>query len=185
MSSPTTIILQRLSGGDLEALDELIPRVYEELKNVARQHLAGETQLDGFQSTALVHEAYLRLVDQRVANWQDKAHFLAIASTVMRRILLDQIRSRNAAKRGGGQATIQLITSSDLRNSVDPVDLLALDEVLRRLESLNARHAKIVEMRFFGGLTIKEAAKALNLSEATVKNDWRTARAWLAVEMDE
>ncbi|MEL6109416.1 MAG: ECF-type sigma factor [Planctomycetota bacterium] len=183
-SHHTTMILRRVAAGESHALQELMPRVYDELHGIAKQHLARESQRDLLQTTALVHEAYLRLVDQRHADWNDRVHFMAIASTLMRRVLLDHVRHRNASKRGGGRRSMQLQSSVDLLQESEPFDLLALDDALQRLSELNERHAKIVEMRFFAGLSIRETADALGVSEATIKNDWRVARAWLAVELD-
>lgn len=184
MKQDTTSILRRLSEGDHEAFDELIPRVYEELRLVASQHLGGKNDQGSLECTVLVHEAYLRLIDQRVVDWQDRTHFLAIASTVMRRVMLDHFRAQNTVKRGGNEQTVQLRSSVHVGESNSSIDLIQFDEVLGKLESLHPRHAKVVEMRFFSGLTIQETAHALGVSIATVKNDWRAARAWLAVEMD-
>ena len=181
----TTLMLQQLADGDRAAFDQLLPRVYEELKQIANQYLAGEQRPDVLQATGLVHEAYLRLIDQRKARYEDRSHFLAVASTVMRRVLLDHVRARKAAKRGGSEQIVQLDTLSELQLATEPVDLLAFDDVLTQLEDLNPRHAKVVEMRFFGGLTVEETATALGVSPATVKNDWRAARAWLAMQLEQ
>lgn len=183
MDGLTTIILQRLSAGEDGAFDELVPRVYEELKQIARLRVAHENP-GAIQPTELVHEAYLRLIDQHSANWLDRSHFLATASNVMRRILIDQARSRGTAKRGGNHSRIHLESLDGLGFDDEAVDLLLVDELLNGLERLNARHAKVVEMRIFGGLMVREVAEVLGTSEATVKNDFRCARAWLAAEMN-
>lgn len=184
MENHTTQILLRLAEGDTEAVHDLMPRVYAELKEIAKRHVALESRNNSLQSTALLHEAYIRLINQKEVNWQGRSHFLAIASTVMRRILIDQARYRSSNKRGGGSPAIQLDVNIGFKCD-DPADLIALNEVLTNLAELNPRHAKIVEMRFFGGLTIMEIAVALNVSESTVKKEWRIARAWLAVELKE
>lgn len=185
MQAQTTLMLRQLADGDRAAFDQLLPRVYQELKRIASQHLAHEHGPDALQATGLVHEAYLRLIDQRKARFEDRVHFLAVASTVMRRVLIDHVRSRRAAKRGGGEQAVRLDTLSELSNVSEPVDLLALNDVLNQLEALNPRHAQVVEMRFFGGLTVDETAVALRVSPATVKNDWRAARAWLAMQLED
>jgi RNA polymerase sigma factor (TIGR02999 family) len=157
-----------------------MPLVYTELRKLAASYLRVERPDHTLQPTALVHEAYLRLVDQRSVNWQNRAHFFGIAAQMMRRILVDHARRRQAAKRDG--ATYRLYTSEEEATARDP-ELLALDEALSGLEALDARQARIVELRFFGGLTVEETAEVAGVSPATVKREWRTARAWLAREI--
>ncbi|HEY1253043.1 MAG TPA: sigma-70 family RNA polymerase sigma factor [Thermoanaerobaculia bacterium] len=174
-----TALLRDWSGGDRAALERLMPLVYAELRKLAASYLRNERPDHTLQPTALVHEAYLRLVDQRGVNWQNRAHFFGIAAQMMRRILVDHARRRQAAKRDAAALRLQVTDGDGAR---DP-ELLALDEALSGLESLDARQARIVELRFFGGLTVEETAEVAGLSPATVKREWRTARAWLAREI--
>jgi RNA polymerase sigma factor (TIGR02999 family) len=174
-----TALLRDWSGGDRTALERLMPLVYGELRRLAASYLRAERPDHTLQPTALVHEAYLRLIDQRGVNWQNRAHFFGIAAQMMRRILVDHARRRQAAKRDA--STLRLRTSND-DGARDP-EVLALDAALSGLESLDARQAHIVELRFFGGLTVEETAEVAGVSPATVKREWRTARAWLAREI--
>lgn len=177
-----TQLLLAWGRGDRAACEELIPLVYAELKRLARLHLARERS-QTLQATALVHEAYLKLIDQHSVRWQNRAHFFAIAARLMRRILMKRARRRNAAKRGKG-ATHLSIGDLELRAADErPVDLLALDDALTRLATLDARQAEIIELRFFGGLSIEDIASALEVSPGTVKREWRSARAWLYKEV--
>jgi RNA polymerase sigma factor (TIGR02999 family) len=173
-----TRLLIDWSNGDKGALERLMPLVYEELRNIARHHLSSENPTLTLQSTALVHEAYLRLVDQNCVQWQNRAHFFAVAARLIRRVLLDHARRRHAAKRG---AAVTLLTLDE--GLVAPrrhdVDLVSLDEALGALAILDTQQAQVVEMRFFAGLTIAETAEALRVSTATVERDWVTAKAWL------
>jgi RNA polymerase sigma factor (TIGR02999 family) len=157
--------------------------VYEELRTLASSYLRRESLGHTLQPTALVHEAYMRLVDQRRVQWTGRSHFLAIAAQAMRRILVEHARKRNAARRGGGRG----VTLEDHHALVsdEPVDLIALDTALQRLEVLDARQAQTVELRFFGGLEIREIAEMQGVSEITVKRDWRSAKAWLFNELSE
>lgn len=184
MNDQVSQILHRLKAGDREAQQELLPAVYDELKQIAERHMRHERPDHTLQTTALVHEAFLRLVDQDQADWQGKSHFCAVASTAMRRVLLDYARRNAAAKRGAGKK-LHLSVGDDEQPARDgsSLDLLALDEALQRLQELDPRMAQVVELRFFGGLTIKEVAHVLNVSIATVKNDWRVARTRLMMEM--
>jgi RNA polymerase sigma factor (TIGR02999 family) len=175
-----TRLLAEWAGGDEAALDRLMPLVYQELRRIADRALGRERQGHTLQATALVHEAYLRLVQQHSA-FQNRAHFFAIASQVVRRILVDHARRRDSIKRGAGEAPV--ILDMDVADDAPTVDALALDEALTRLESLDAQQARIVEMRFFGGLTVEETADVLNISPRTVKRDWSMARAWLRREL--
>ncbi|MGH9436181.1 MAG: sigma-70 family RNA polymerase sigma factor [Terriglobia bacterium] len=177
-----TQLLQAWSAGDQEALEKLTPLVYAELRRRAHHYMARERPGHMLQTTALVNEAYLRMVDARSVDWKDRAHFLAICAKTMRRILTDSARARNYQKRGAGQAAISLDES--LIVSKQPrADILALDDALQRLEALDPRKGKVVELRFFGGLSVEETAEALKISPKTVLRDWEMARAWLYREM--
>jgi len=177
-----TALLADWSRGDRGALARLLPLVYEELRRIAARQLRHERDGHTLQPTALVHEAYLRLVEQRSVRWQDRAHFLGVAAKVMRRILVDHARRQAARKRGDGAQHMPLEAILDAP-APGQVALLALDHALGRLEQLDPGLAQIVELRAFGGMTIDEAAHVLNVSPSTVKRDWRTARAWLTQEL--
>jgi len=166
------------SNGDRAALDRLMPLVYDELRGIARRHLSREDGPQTLQSTALVHEAYFRLIDQNRVQWRNRAHFFAVAARLIRRILLDHARRRHAEKRGGGaqRLTLDEAVASPVRRDVD---VIALDQALESLAELDPVQAQVVELRFFAGLTIAEAAEVLGISTATVERDWMTARAWL------
>jgi RNA polymerase sigma factor (TIGR02999 family) len=177
-----TQLLTRWSGGDSSARDVLIPLVYDELRRLARSFLAGQRSDHTLQSTALVHEAYLRLVGRTSIHFENRAHFFAVAAQLMRRILVDHARKHNAAKRGGNSLTLVLDETVALPS--DPqIDVAALDDALNTLATLDSRQANIVEMRFFGGLSIDETSTVLGISPATVKREWTTARTWLYDEM--
>lgn len=180
--APITELLVAASEGDSEAMEEVVPLVYEELRQRAHARLGREWNGHGLQTTSLVHEAYLRLVDQR-ARWKNRAHFFALASTVMRRVLVDAARRRNRDKRGGGHAPISLTAVSDLGVEAEAVGLVELDETLARLESFSERGCRVVECRVFGGLSIEETAAALAVSPMTVKREWRAAKTWLRREL--
>jgi RNA polymerase sigma factor (TIGR02999 family) len=184
MTSPATItqLLVRWHDGDQAALEELLPLVYREMRRLAGYYLRHERPDHTLQPTALVHEAYLRLVGEKEIDWQNRAHFFGIAAVRMRQILVEHARSRRAAKRGGGEYRLSLSEANRVAEKRD-VDLLALDDALRRLEELDPQKSRIVELRYFGGLTIEETAEALRISPATVKRDWRLARAWLRSEI--
>jgi RNA polymerase sigma-70 factor, ECF subfamily len=174
-----TELLMAWSDGDQQALDSLIPIVHAELLRSARRYLAREGPGHLLQPTALVNEAYLKLVDQRV-KWQNRAQFFGIAAQVMRRILLDQARNRKRLKRGGGQAiSISLDRIEAGKSAVDRLDVIALDRSLSALAQLDPDCGRLIELRFFGGLTLEEAAETMQLSPSTVKRMWRSARAWL------
>jgi RNA polymerase sigma factor (TIGR02999 family) len=177
-----TALLQEWRRGDRAALDRLTPLVYDELRALARRHLRGERHRLTLQPTALVHEAYLRLVGGGGVAWEDRAHFFGVASRLMRQVLVDHARARRAKKRGG-EATFVDLTGAEPSSSPDRVDVLALHEALDRLAVLDAASERIVEMRYFGGLTIEETAEVLATSPATVKRDWNASRAWLLREM--
>ena len=174
-----TQLLNDLKAGRREAYDELLPKVYDELHRIAHRQLWGERADHTVNTTALVHEAYLKLVDQRQVDWQNRAHFYAVAAQAMRQVLVSYARRRNAEKRGGGAAHARFEEVWEVFSDERSEELVALDEALTRLEAINPRHARIVECRFFGGLTIKETAEALGVATVTVTRDWRMARAWL------
>ncbi len=177
-----TQILQNWSGGDQKAPERLMPFVYDEMRRLARVFLAKERGNHTLQPTALVHEAYVRLVDQTRVNWQNRAHFYGIAASMMRRVLIDHARAHVTDKRGG--ATIRL-SIDDVQVPVEEraAALLDLDEALERLKEMDERKCKIIEMRFFGGLSDEEIAEALGVSTRTVLRDWKTARLWLYREL--
>jgi RNA polymerase sigma factor (TIGR02999 family) len=176
-----TGLLVAWGAGDESALDRLLPIVYGELRHVARRLMRGERGEHTLQTTALVNEAYLRLVDLSRVRWQDRAHFFAMSARLMRRILVDHARARRYDKRGGGRRTISL----DEALVVAPergADLIAIDDALKALAVVDLRKSRVVEMRFFGGLTVEETATALGVSAVTVMRDWRLARTWLLRE---
>ncbi|HEV2382796.1 MAG TPA: sigma-70 family RNA polymerase sigma factor [Terriglobia bacterium] len=177
-----TELLKSWGTGDQQALEVLMPLVYNELRRLARRYLVGESAGHTLQSTALVHEAYMRLVDWRNVEWQSRAHFFGLAAQMMRRVLVDRARERQAAKRGSGSVKLALDHALEMPAD-DKVDLRALDQALTRLERLDPQQSRIVELRFFGGLSIEETATALGISTATVKRSWSTARAWLRREL--
>jgi RNA polymerase sigma factor (TIGR02999 family) len=180
-SESVGVLLTRWKEGDQEALHALIPTVYEELRSLARRYLRGERPDHTMQSVDLVHEAYIRLVDQNPAQTQDRGHFVAIAARLMRQILVDHARRRRASKRGPAQK-LQLDEALGLAQT-KAVDLIAIDDALTELSKRDAQQGQIVEMRFFGGLTVEEAAEVLGISAATVKRDWSVAKAWLTREV--
>ena len=180
-SQRVTELLVQWRTGDGEALQELVPLVYNELRAVAHRYLRHERRSHTLQTEALVHEAYLRLLDGRPAVTENRAHFVAIAARLMRQILVDYARSHQAAKRGPGQK-VELTLDIELPQP-QRADVVALDDALNALSQRDAQQGRIVELRFFGGLTIEEAAEALDISPATVKRDWAMARAWLSREM--
>jgi len=186
MSQTPQNVTQLLLGwgkGDKEALDQLLPLVYDELRRQAARYLRRERAGHTLQTTALIHEAYIRLVDQKRVQWQNRAHFFGIAAQLMRRILVDHARSKKRVKRGGSDVRVSLAEAS-LAVKTRDLDVLALDEALDRLAALDAEQARLVELRFFGGLTIEETAEAMAISPATVKRHWTVARAWLARELE-
>ena len=177
-----TLLVQSSCAGDPDAASKLLPLVYDELRARAQAYLAQERSDHTLQATALVHEAYLRMVDQKAANWQSRAHFCAVAATVMRRILVDHARGRGRLKRGGNAGRLP-DESAALVAPTPGEDLVGLDEALERMEAFDARKARIVELRFFGGLTIEETAAVVQVSPRTVRADWRLAKAWLHREL--
>jgi RNA polymerase sigma factor (TIGR02999 family) len=177
-AGPVTELLIEWSHGDKSALDRLMPLVYAELRNVARRQVSREPPGNTLQPTAVVHEAYLRLVDQDRVEWRNRAHFFAISAGMIRRILLDRARQRHAAKRGGLAQKISLDTPIPSPDRFD-VDVLSLDGALNELAHMDEQQARVIELRFFGGLNIDETAEVLGISTATVNRDWVTAKAWL------
>ncbi len=177
-SRQITQLLDQWAGGDHSAFDQLLPLVYEDLHRQAGYMIPRESSGHTLQTTALVHEAYLKLVDQRSAHWQNRAHFFAVASQLMRRILIDHARRRHAAKRGGSNLKIALDEAVAIPGHPD-LDILRLNDALESLSQAAPREAQIVEMRFFGGLTIEEIAEVMHLAPITVRRDWNFARAWL------
>lgn len=177
-----TTLLQQAQGGDRSALDELLPLVYKELKRIAGRQLANERRGHTLQATALVHEAYLRLVDQHSVDWRNRAHFFSIAAEMMRRILVNHAINRRAQKRGSGETLLSLDEAVKLPDKQE-LDLILLDETLNRLAELDPMQARIVELRFFAGLSNEEVAAVLNVSDSTVKREWRSAKAWLAAQL--
>ncbi len=173
-----TQLLVKWRKGDKQALERLMPLVYDELHQRAAAYLARERPGHTLQPTALVHEVFLRLVNQKNLEWANRAHFLGVAAQLMRLILVDHARAQRAAKRGGGAQRITLGEAAHPHQPKD-VDLLALDEALQGLEKLDTRQSRIVELRYFGGLNIDETAEVMSISPATVKREWRMAKAWL------
>ncbi len=177
-----TLLLLAWSDGDQAALDKLVPLVYEELHRLAHQYIRGERPGNTLQTTALAHEAYLRLVDGKNVRWQNRNHFFAVAAQTMRHILVDLARARNNLKRGDGAQQVSLdevLVASPERG----VDMLALDEALGRLAALNPRQSQVVELRYFGGLTEEEVGEVMKISPRTVRSDWRLAKVWLYREL--
>lgn len=177
-SGEVTQLLSRWRGGDGEALEQLMPLVYREMRSIAARALNRERHDHTLQSTALVHEAYLRLVDCNQVDWRDRAHFLGIAAHIIRQILVDHARSRRSAKRGGGTVFLQL-EENLAGQPKQGMNLVTLDDALSDLARIDPQQAKVVEMRFFAGLSIEETAEAMSISVSTVKRDWAVAKSWL------
>lgn len=177
-----TELLVRWRAGDRQALDELTPLVYDELRRIATRHLRRERPDHTLQTTALAHEAYLKLVDQSRVEWQSRAHFFAVAAEIIRRILIDHARAMQRDKRGGGAKPLLLDESLHLSEKKS-VELIALDDALNGLAKLDPQQSRVVELRFFAGLTVEETAEVMRISRATVNRDWVTARAWLLREL--
>ena len=184
VSPDATQILSRASRGDAVAADQLMPLVYARLRDLAQGYLRQERPDHLLQPTALVHEAYLALVDHDRIDWQGRTHFLAVAARQMRRVLIDHARGRDAIKRGRDWARVTL-SNAGLHEEIGNWEILDLEDALQELAALDARHANVVELRFFGGLTIPEAAQILDVSPKTVEKDWRVARAWLHRRLSE
>jgi RNA polymerase sigma factor (TIGR02999 family) len=182
VSQNVTRLLVAWSSGDAEALEALTPVIHHELHRLAARQMAGERPGHLLQPTALVNEAYLRLVDWKDVQWQNRAHFFGTAAQVMRRVLVDVARSRGRAKRGRGQVHVSL-SEAEGQPAMDRADLLALDDALKTLEDVDPRKSRVVELRYFGGLSLEEAALVMGVSVATVRRDWSFARAWLFREL--
>jgi RNA polymerase sigma factor (TIGR02999 family) len=187
-SAPPTEELTRLlahcSNGDRNAFDQLIPVVYEDLRRIAHRRLASERQDHTLNTTAVVHEAYLHLVNQATATWQDRVHFFAVAARVIRNVLIDYARARATGKRGAGALRVPLREDLDAVDERDTIELLALDEALNELSNLDPRLERIVECRFFGGMTMKDTAQAMGISLRTAERDWTRAKAHLYRSLD-
>ena len=181
-SPNVTQLLVAWSGGDAAALDQLAPVIQQELHRLAARQMAGERPGHTLQPTALVNEAYMRLVNWKEMQWQNRAHFFGTAAQIMRRVLVDMARTRRRAKRGRGQVHVSL-SEAERQPADQPTDLLRLDEALRELETVDLRKSRVVELRYFGGLSLEETALVLDVSIATVRRDWSLARAWLFREL--
>jgi RNA polymerase sigma factor (TIGR02999 family) len=177
-----TELLASYGRGDKESLDQLMPIVYDELRRQAARYLRREKAGHTLQTTALIHEAYVRLVDQRNVQWQNRAHFFGIAAQMMRRILVDHARSKKRAKRGGSEIRVSLGDAEVAAKDQD-LDVVALDEALERLARIDEQQSRVVELRFFSGLSVEETAEVMGISKSTVKRDWSMAKAWLHREL--
>ena len=182
-SQNITRMLKDWSGGNREALDELLPYVYDELHRQAARYLRRERSDHTLQPTALIHEAYLKLIDQNQVEWQNRAHFFGVAAQAMRRILVDYARTRKREKRGGDDIKLQLDEAIATPAKEKSIDLVALDEALDRLAKFDERQARVVELRYFSGMTEEETAEVLGISPATVRRDWNMAKAWLHYQL--
>ena len=180
-----TELLRKWTGGDSAALEKLLPIVYKELRKLASGYLRKERGGHLLRTTALVHEAYLRLVDQPATDLENRSHFFGIAARVMRQVLVDHARREGAARRGGGGLKLTLGHAADVAAPSEGMDFVALDRALNALAAVDPRQARLVELRYFGGLTIEETAEVMDLSPATVKREWTLARAWLFKELNE
>jgi len=179
-----TRLLQAWGSGDDQALEKLTPLVHNHLRNVARRYMAGERSGHVLQTSALVNEAYLRLFDCRQLNWQDRAHFFAVCAQLMRRILIDMARSMRYQKRGGGAPHVSLDEALGVGQHLN-VEIISLNDALEALAAVDPRKSRVVELKFFGGLSVEETAEVLNISKETVARDWRLAKAWLLRELSE
>lgn len=177
-----TKLLQASNEGNREALDQLLPIVYDELRRIARHQLSKERANHTLQATALVNEAYMKLIGQHSVDWHNRAHFFSIAAETMRRILVNHAVERNAQKRGGGATIVSLEEEIDFIHQRD-LDVLALDDALKKLEEFDKTQAKIIELKFFGGMTNEEIADVMGVSDSTIKREWRMAKAWLQSRM--
>jgi RNA polymerase sigma-70 factor (ECF subfamily) len=179
-----TELLLSWSKGNAAALEDLMPLIYPELRRLARRYMQREDPAHTLQTSALINEAYLRLVDQRSVEWQDRAHFFAVAAQVMRHILIDHARRHQSAKRGAGALHVALNEAETL-GETKAAEFVALDDALTKLATIDERKSRVVELRFFGGLTVEEVAQFLDLSPITIKREWRSARAWLQREINQ
>lgn len=184
-SHSITRMLNEWSNGDPNVLDNLMPLIYDELRRQANSYLRHENPNHTLQATALIHETYLRLIDQREAHFNSRSHFFAIAANMMRRILVDHARTKHRDKRGGNAETLPLDEAINVAQKESGVDLVALDQALNRLEEMDERQARVVELRYFSGLSLEETAEALKISRTTVAQDWALAKAWLYRELSQ
>jgi len=182
-SDDITGLLLQWSRGDADALDRLMPVIYEECRRIAAQQIRREARDHTLDPTAVVHELYLRLIDQRRATWENRAHFFAIAAQLMRRILVDYARARRARKRGGTALLVSLDAAADTPNDVRAEDIVVIDEALERLSAIDADQVRIIELRFFAGLTVEDTARVVGRSPRTVKREWQLAKEWLYREL--
>ncbi len=181
----TTQVLLDLQKGDEAAAAKLLPLVYDELRGLARHHMRRERPSHTLQATAVVHEAYLRLVEQTKVDWKGKTHFFAVSAEMIRRILVDHARKHAAAKRGGERVRVTVNEADAVSGTAANIDLIALDDALQELSRLSERQGRVIELRFFAGLSVEETAYILGVSQRTVKEEWRVARAWLAHRMNQ
>jgi RNA polymerase sigma-70 factor, ECF subfamily len=181
---PITALLHKWRNGEQAAFDEVIQYVYNDLRRRARAYIRAERDGQSLQPTGLVHEAFIKLVDKRAIDWQDRNHFFAIAAQAMRRILVDRVRTKRREKRGGGHEDLTLDEAAIISAERERIDLVALDEALTMLAAFDERQARIVELKYFGGMTLEETAELLDISPATVKRDWHIARAWLRQQLE-
>jgi RNA polymerase sigma factor (TIGR02999 family) len=182
-SPDITRILRQWGDGDREALDALIPLVYEELRRQAARYLRRESQEHTLQTTALIHEAYIKLIDQRNTDWQNRAHFFAISAQAMRRILVDHARTKHRDKRGGNELKLPLDEGMAVADARANIDLIALDEALTRLQAIDEQQSRVVELRYFSGMSLEDTADVLKISRATAARDWAMAKSWLHREL--
>jgi RNA polymerase sigma-70 factor, ECF subfamily len=182
-SASVTHLLKAWSGGDQLALEELTPKVYLELRRMAARYMRNERAGNSLQATALVHEVFLRLVEVDSVSWRDRAHFFAVSANMMRRILVDGARAKGMAKRGGAAQQVNLDDVPELASRSRDREIVAIDEALDALAQIDPRKAKVIELRFFGGLSVEETAEVLKVSPQTVMRDWKMARAWLMAEL--
>lgn len=181
-NNEATLLLDRLNAGDVDAGRELLPMLYDELRAIAGRQFRGQAANHTLQPTVLVHEAFLRLVGKSASEWKDRSHFFAVAATAMRQILVNHARGKNADKRGGGQKPV-LLNEEMVGKSKTELDVLDLNDALEKLKEIDERKHRIIELRFFGGLTMPEIAKVMELSLTTIEGEWRAARAWLSVAL--
>lgn len=179
-----TLLLHAAAAGQRDSVDALMAAIYDDLRRLAAHHMGGERRDHTLQPTALVHEAYVRLIDQRTTDWKDRLHFFAVASRIIRRILIDHARANEAGKRGGDRTRISL-ADRDVAGPAQDIDLIALDEALNDLAHIDPQQAKIVELRYFGGCTVEEVAELLKVGKRTVDRDWQAAKAWLLLRLED
>jgi RNA polymerase sigma-70 factor, ECF subfamily len=183
MDPSVTQLLTAWSGGDQEALGELTPKVYLELRRMAAKYMCQENSGNTLQATALVHEVFLKMVDTAHVGWKDKAHFFAVSANMMRRILVDRARAKGAAKNGGAALRLNLDDAPEIASTSRDRKIVAIDDALQLLAGIDPRKAKVIELRFFGGLSVEETAEVLKISPQSVMRDWKMARAWLMTEL--